>query len=302
MTWIDFAIRLIIAFILGVGIGIERQWLKTRSVLKTNVLVTLGAAMFVMLSVMTPGDTSPTRIAAQVVSGIGFLGAGVILREGASVRGINTAATLWCAAAIGSLVGAGFLLQAYFGTLAVVGANLLLRPVVQVFQKKIDEKLVHSSHKNGELVTQTKNIPRVENEEDNEDDEKDDYNELIISSRSRVASATALEFSPHRISKGANLPLIRYRYRLNSHPEDEAKILTALLESVKNHNLHLSAIHNSKVTDNDSNNVERVEILVEFIAEGDRDRLKILEPIVALIGSRATINPLSWELISEEQA
>ena len=114
MIWIDFVLRLVIAFILGVGIGIERQWLKTRSVLKTNVLVTLGAAMFVMLSVMTPGDASPTRISAQVVSGIGFLGAGVILREGGSVRGLNTAATLWCAGAIGSLVGAGFLVQAYF--------------------------------------------------------------------------------------------------------------------------------------------------------------------------------------------
>jgi putative Mg2+ transporter-C (MgtC) family protein len=279
MTWIDFAIRLIIAFILGVGIGIERQWLKTRSVLKTNVLVTLGAAMFVMLSVMTPGDTSPTRIAAQVVSGIGFLGAGVILREGASVRGINTAATLWCAAAIGSLIGAGFLLQAYFGTLAVVGANLLLRPVVQVFQKKSDERIVHPRHKNGELVAQTSNVPRVENEEDNdEDDERDDNEELIISSR---------------------LP-IRYRYRLNCHPQDEAKILTVLLESVKNQNLRLSAIHDSKVTNNDSNNVERVEILVEFIAEGDRDRLRILEPIVALLGSRSTVGPLSWEFVSEE--
>jgi putative Mg2+ transporter-C (MgtC) family protein len=279
MTWIDFAIRLIIAFILGVGIGIERQWLKTRSVLKTNVLVTLGAAMFVMLSVMTPGDTSPTRIAAQVVSGIGFLGAGVILREGASVRGINTAATLWCAAAIGSLIGAGFLVQAYFGTLAVVGANLLLRPVVQVFQKKIDERLVHPRHKNGELVAQTSNVAPVEIEEDDdEDDKRDDNEELIISS---------------------SLP-IRYRYRFNCHPEDEAKILTALLESVKNQNLRLSAIHDSKVTNNDSNNVERVEILVEFIAEGDRDRLKILEPIVALLGSRSTVGPLSWEFVSEE--
>ena len=69
MTWIDFTIRLLIGFFLGVGIGIERQWLKTRAVLKTNVLVTLGSAMFVMLSVMTTGDTSPTRVSAQIVSG-----------------------------------------------------------------------------------------------------------------------------------------------------------------------------------------------------------------------------------------
>lgn len=67
MSWGDFAIRLLLAFILGAAIGIERQWRRTRSVLKTNVLVSLGAAMFVMLSAMIPGDASPTRIAAQVV-------------------------------------------------------------------------------------------------------------------------------------------------------------------------------------------------------------------------------------------
>lgn len=141
MTWADFVIRLLLAFILGAAIGIERQWQKTRAVLKMNVLVCIGAAMFVMMSSMVANDSSPTRVAAQVVSGIGFLGGGVILREGTSVRGLNTAATLWCAAAVGTLVGAGLLFQAYFGTLAVVGANLLLRPLVQVFQQ-IDEQLI----------------------------------------------------------------------------------------------------------------------------------------------------------------
>lgn len=100
--------------------------------------------MFVMMSTMVPGDSSPTRVAAQVVSGVGFLAGGVILREGASVRGLNTAATLWCAAAIGSFVGAGLLFQAYFGTLAVVGANLLLRPLGQWFQKLDEQLLTHT--------------------------------------------------------------------------------------------------------------------------------------------------------------
>jgi putative Mg2+ transporter-C (MgtC) family protein len=87
--------------------------------------------MFVMLSVMTPGEASPTRIAAQIVSGIGFLGGGIILREGASVRGLNTAATLWCASAVGALVGAGYLFQAYVSTFTVVAANLIFRPVAE---------------------------------------------------------------------------------------------------------------------------------------------------------------------------
>ena len=153
MTWIDFTIRLLVGFFLGVGIGIERQWLKTRAVLKTNVLVTLGSAMFVMLSVMTTGDSSPTRVSAQIVSGIGFLGGGVILREGTSVRGINTAATLWCAAAVGTLVGSGHLVQAYLGTFAVVGANLLLRPLAEAL--KYQNKEVQQS----DSPSSTSNLP-----------------------------------------------------------------------------------------------------------------------------------------------
>jgi len=129
MTWTEFTIRLVVAFLLGSVLGLERQWRQRMAGLRTNTLVATGAALFVMLSVLTPGDSSPTRIAAQVVSGIGFLGGGVILREGLTVRGLNTAATLWCAAAIGSLSGAGLLLHAGIGTVAVLAANLILRPL-----------------------------------------------------------------------------------------------------------------------------------------------------------------------------
>lgn len=129
MSQKEFIIRMIVAFLLGSAIGLERQWRQRMAGLRTNTLVATGAALFVMLSALTPGDSSPTRVAAQVVSGIGFLGGGVILREGLSVRGLNTAATLWCAAAIGSLSGAGLLFHASVGTIAVLAANLLLRPL-----------------------------------------------------------------------------------------------------------------------------------------------------------------------------
>jgi putative Mg2+ transporter-C (MgtC) family protein len=129
MTWIEFSVRLGVALVLGGMIGLERQWRKPRAVLKTNALVCIGSAMFVMVSVMTPGDSSPTRVAAQVVSGVGFLGGGVILRDGASIRGLNTAATIWCSAAIGVMVGSGLMFQAYLGTFVVVVANLLLSPL-----------------------------------------------------------------------------------------------------------------------------------------------------------------------------
>ncbi|MCS6958428.1 MAG: MgtC/SapB family protein [Pseudanabaenaceae cyanobacterium SKYGB_i_bin29] len=129
MTGREFIIRLAVAFLLGAILGLERQWRQRLAGLRTNTLVATGAALFVMLSVLTPGDSSPTRVAAQVVSGIGFLAGGVILREGLTVRGLNTAATLWCAAAIGSLAGSGMFLEATAGTLAVLLANLVLRPL-----------------------------------------------------------------------------------------------------------------------------------------------------------------------------
>jgi putative Mg2+ transporter-C (MgtC) family protein len=95
----------------------------------------MGAALFVMLAALIPGDSSPSRVAAQVVSGIGFLGAGVIIRDGVNVRGLNTAATLWCSAAVGTLCGQGYYFHAGLGALAVVMANLVLRPLARKIEK-----------------------------------------------------------------------------------------------------------------------------------------------------------------------
>lgn len=121
--------RLAIATVLGTLLGLERQWRHRSAGLQTNSLVSLGSALFVMLSTLTPEDSSPTRIAAQVVSGIGFLAGGVILREGASVHGLNTAATLWCAAAVGAMTGSGHIPEACAGSGIVLAANLILRPL-----------------------------------------------------------------------------------------------------------------------------------------------------------------------------
>jgi putative Mg2+ transporter-C (MgtC) family protein len=125
----EFAVRMTAALVLGAAIGLERQWHHRLAGLRTNALVCTGAAAFVALSSMAAGDGSATRIAAQVVSGIGFLGAGVIFREGFSVRGLNTAATLWCAAAVGCLAGSGFAAAAAIVTLLVVATNVVLRPL-----------------------------------------------------------------------------------------------------------------------------------------------------------------------------
>src|SRR5215510_10651013 len=106
------AINLAAAVFFGSVIGLERQWRHRLAGLRTNTLVALGAATFVIFAGLFPGEASPTRVAAQVVSGIGFLGAGMIFKEGLTVSGLNTAATLWCSAAVGVLCGAGFYPQA----------------------------------------------------------------------------------------------------------------------------------------------------------------------------------------------
>ena len=119
------------AVALGALIGFERQWRQRLAGLRTNTLVALGAASFVVFENLFSAESDLTRVAAQVVSGIGFLGAGIIFREGLSVRGLNTAATLWCSAAVGVLAGGGALPTAALAATMVIGVNLLLRPLVQ---------------------------------------------------------------------------------------------------------------------------------------------------------------------------
>ena len=136
MEWEVFTLRVFIALVLGSVIGAERQMRQRMAGLRTNALVAAGASLFVAVSVLAGNAEGQARIAAQVVSGIGFLGAGVIMREGLNVRGLNTAATLWCSAAIGVLSGLGYLLHAAIGAAAVLGANLVLRSVGQLINKQ----------------------------------------------------------------------------------------------------------------------------------------------------------------------
>lgn len=135
-TFLDTFVSLVAAFVLGGLIGLERQYRQRTAGLRTNVLVALGAAIFVDMAVLLDGATGAVRVVAYVVSGIGFLGAGVIMREGANVRGLNTAATLWASAAVGACAGADLVAEAILGTLFVLAANTLLRPIVNSINRQ----------------------------------------------------------------------------------------------------------------------------------------------------------------------
>ncbi len=132
----EIAVRLAVAMLFGGLIGFERQWLQRMAGLRTNSLVAIGAAGFVVLSMNVPNDNNPTQVAAQVVSGVGFLGAGVILREGINVTGLNTAATLWCSAMVGTFAGAGQLAASGIAAGFVVLTNLFLRPLVRLINRQ----------------------------------------------------------------------------------------------------------------------------------------------------------------------
>ena len=132
---IDMVCRLVSAFVLGAAIGLERQWRQRIAGVRTNALVATGAAMFVSLASLSNVGGDSTRIAAQVVSGIGFLGAGVIIRDGLNIRGLNTAATLWCAAGVGVLAGSGYYAVALVGVCLVLAANLGLRRMARRFDR-----------------------------------------------------------------------------------------------------------------------------------------------------------------------
>lgn len=127
-NYIEFLLQIIVCFILSACIGIERQYRRRSIGLRTIILVSIGSFLFVRFSYAFP-NSDMNRIAAQVVAGIGFLGAGVILKDGKSVKGLTTAATLWCAAAIGVLCAANLLFEAAVGTLFILFTNIILRNV-----------------------------------------------------------------------------------------------------------------------------------------------------------------------------
>ncbi|MBA4216640.1 MAG: MgtC/SapB family protein [Proteobacteria bacterium] len=129
------------AFVLGGLIGLERQWRQRTAGLRTNALVAVASAVFVDMAQRLGGNDGAVHVAAYVVSGVGFLGAGAIMKEGANVIGLNTAATLWGSAAVGACAGADLVAEALVATVFVLASNTLLRPVVnRINRRPVEEE------------------------------------------------------------------------------------------------------------------------------------------------------------------
>lgn len=120
---------LLVALGLGCAIGLERKLNDHSAGIHTHALVALGSALFIMLGAKLAAPTETARVASQVVMGIGFLGAAVIMRNGMRVRGLNTAVTIWCSSAIGAIAGAGLTMLACEGAALIVITNFVLHLV-----------------------------------------------------------------------------------------------------------------------------------------------------------------------------
>jgi putative Mg2+ transporter-C (MgtC) family protein len=219
---VDLAFRLLIAAILGAAIGLEREIHEHPAGMRTHLLVALGSAIFTVLSIygfegVGQGNVSPTvdptRIAAQVVSGIGFLGAGAILKYGTSIRGLTTAASLWTAAAIGMAAGAGEWVIAAVGTLIVI---VSLWPL---------NALVERIHRPGSRAIKMRlEVGRLE--------ALGDVSRLLADRRIEMAGINS-----QRLSKGRYEVELELRLPTSARPQDVIGAITAipdveLIESV----------------------------------------------------------------------
>lgn len=158
---IIFIVHIAIAFILSFIVGLERQWRRRSIGLRMNVLVCIGSLMFTHASLTFIGD--PGRVASQIVCGIGFLGAGIIIKdENKNITGLNTAATMWCNAAIGMLCAQGLIIEAIIGTLFVLLSNIILRKVSYSLSS-IEPAKDHFHTYSLKVACKTNDMPEVRN-------------------------------------------------------------------------------------------------------------------------------------------
>src|SRR6202000_98768 len=190
--FLDSLVSLFAAFVLGTLIGAERQYRQRGGGLRTHVLVAVGAATFVDIGMHLNGNAGATQIIAYVVSGVGFLGAGVIMKQGNNVWGLNTAATLWCSAAVGACAGADLAFEAIMLTAFVLAGNTLLRPLVNAINRApLDQTATeaiydvhlrtHPDHADDAraLLRQQLEVAKYPYKDIEEEDEKEDEVELV---------------------------------------------------------------------------------------------------------------------------
>ena len=215
LSALSFALRLLAALLMGAAVGLERQWRQRMAGTRTNALVATGAAAFVMCGFLLDQDIAALgRIVSYVVSGVGFLGAGVIFKDSANVRGLNTAATIWCSAAIGALCGLGASELALIVAVAVLGANLVLRPLAYrlhpvlpeaapaetLYEVRLTCKIAIVGHIRALLLSTIASLPVVLQAIHSEQDDANDVTNLRAEVRTVGRNNAAMEQIVMRLS------------------------------------------------------------------------------------------------------
>ena len=219
MSLEQFIVYLLICFFLSFFIGIERQY-RHRSVgLRTTILVAMGSYLFVSFSVLLNGyNIDVTRIAAQIVTGIGFLGAGVILKDGVKIRGLTTAATLWCTASIGVLCASGFILEAISGTVIILFSNVFLRYV----NKIVNQKSKYEQTKEEFKVTITSSKDRIkELIKDITSNTKFNINKLDVKKNTIILNITFFKSEEKQITEF--IDIINKKYEIEEYSYEKLK-------------------------------------------------------------------------------
>jgi putative Mg2+ transporter-C (MgtC) family protein len=157
---LDVCLRIGCALVCGLVVGAERQWHQRTAGLRTYALVSVGAALFLLISSTSSDPSSQARIVGQIVTGIGFLGAGVMMRNptSSSVKGLNTAATIWGISAVGCLAGCGLFTYAFLGTFSLLLINVFLRPLVDHINRRPEDEVEISVHYTIELRCLTRKV------------------------------------------------------------------------------------------------------------------------------------------------
>ncbi|MEO3472604.1 MgtC/SapB family protein [Roseomonas sp. CAU 1739] len=158
---LDSAFSLFVAFVMGTLVGMEGQFRQRSAGLRTNTLVAVGAAAFVDIGQRLAGDAEAVRVISYVVSGIGFLGAGVIMKDGTNVRGLNTAATLWGSGAIGAAAGSDLVVEAVLITAFVLAGNTLLLPLVTWVERRPVNQARTEARNEVRMTTDAASLPVV---------------------------------------------------------------------------------------------------------------------------------------------
>ena len=219
MSLEQFIVYLLICFFLSFFIGIERQYRQRSVGLRTTILVAIGSYLFVSFSFLLNGyNIDVTRIAAQIVTGIGFLGAGVILKDGVKIRGLTTAATLWCTASIGVLCASGFILEAISGTVIILFSNVFLRYVNKIVNQKSRYEQTSEEFK----VTITSSKDRIkELIKDITNNTKFNINKLDVKKNTIILNITFFKSEEKQITEF--IDIINKKYEIEEYSYEKLK-------------------------------------------------------------------------------